>query len=98
MKNVVFLSPNFPENYWNFCRELKNNGLRVLGIGVVLYWLYGLISAYCKGGPDAPSLTVLLAGIVLLGGGAILVSILTWKAWKIEQAAVTKEDDTDEDA
>ena len=33
MKNVVFLSPNFPENYWNFCRELKNNGLRVLGIG-----------------------------------------------------------------
>ena len=71
---------------------------RVLGIGVVLYWLYGLISAYCKGGPDAPSLTVLLAGIVLLGGGAILVSILTWKAWKIEQASVTKEDDTDENA
>ena len=33
MKNAVFLSPNFPENYWNFCRELKNNGLRVLGIG-----------------------------------------------------------------
>ena len=33
MKNFVFLSPNFPENYWRFCRELKNNGLRVLGIG-----------------------------------------------------------------
>ena len=33
MKNVIFLSPNFPENYWRFCRELKNNGLRVLGIG-----------------------------------------------------------------
>lgn len=33
MKNVIFLSPNFPENYWNFCKELKNNGLRVLGIG-----------------------------------------------------------------
>ena len=33
MKNFVFLSPNFPENYWMFCRELKNNGLRVLGIG-----------------------------------------------------------------
>ena len=33
MKNFVFLSPNFPENYWMFCRELRNNGLRVLGIG-----------------------------------------------------------------
>lgn len=33
MKNFVFISPNFPTNYWRFCRELKNNGLNVLGIG-----------------------------------------------------------------
>lgn len=33
MKNFVFISPNFPETYWKFCAELKNNGLRVLGIG-----------------------------------------------------------------
>jgi hypothetical protein len=33
MKNFVFLSPNFPETYWMFCRQLKNNGMRVLGIG-----------------------------------------------------------------
>ncbi len=33
MKNFVFISPNFPLNYWRFCLELKNNGLRVLGIG-----------------------------------------------------------------
>ena len=33
MKNFVFISPNFPKNYWQFCRELKNNGLNVLGIG-----------------------------------------------------------------
>ena len=33
MKNVVFISPNFPTNYWKFCRELKNNGMNVLGIG-----------------------------------------------------------------
>ena len=33
MKNFVFISPNFPTNYWNFCKELKNNGLNVLGIG-----------------------------------------------------------------
>lgn len=33
MKNFIFISPNFPTNYWKFCRELKDNGLRVLGIG-----------------------------------------------------------------
>ena len=33
MKNFLFISPNFPTNYWHFCQELKNNGLRVLGIG-----------------------------------------------------------------
>ncbi len=33
MKNVIFISPNFPTNYWQFCRELKENGLNVLGIG-----------------------------------------------------------------
>ncbi len=33
MKNFVFISPNFPTNYWMFCKELRDNGLRVLGIG-----------------------------------------------------------------
>ena len=33
MKNAIFISPNFPTNYWQFCRELKNNGMNVLGIG-----------------------------------------------------------------
>ena len=33
MQNFIFISPNFPTNYWQFCRELKNNGMNVLGIG-----------------------------------------------------------------
>ena len=33
MKNAIFISPNFPENYWHFCHELSNDGVRVLGIG-----------------------------------------------------------------
>ena len=33
MANAIFISPNFPTNYWQFCRELKNNGMNVLGIG-----------------------------------------------------------------
>ncbi|MDD6212628.1 MAG: ATP-grasp domain-containing protein [Clostridiales bacterium] len=31
--NLIFVSPNFPLNYYNFCRELKNDGVNVLGIG-----------------------------------------------------------------
>ena len=37
MKNLIFISPNFPTNYWQFCRELKNNELNVLGIGDQAY-------------------------------------------------------------
>ena len=33
MKNFVFLSPNFPENYWRFCAALRERGIRVLGVG-----------------------------------------------------------------
>ena len=33
MRNFIFISPNFPTNYWHFCHELKNNGYNVLGIG-----------------------------------------------------------------
>jgi hypothetical protein len=38
MKNFIFISPNFPANYWNFCKELKANGFQVLGIGDSAYY------------------------------------------------------------
>ena len=38
MKNFVFISPNFPDTYWRFCRELKNDGFNVLGIGDCEYF------------------------------------------------------------
>lgn len=31
--NFIFISPNFPTNYWQFCKELQNEGVNVLGIG-----------------------------------------------------------------
>lgn len=31
--NFVYISPNFPDAAWKFCAALKNNGVRVLGIG-----------------------------------------------------------------
>lgn len=55
---------------------------RIVAIGAILYFLADLLLAYFKGGPDAPSLTLILAATVILGGGAVLVAVLTWKAWK----------------
>jgi hypothetical protein len=31
--NLIFISPNFPVSYWNFCDRLRRNGVNVLGIG-----------------------------------------------------------------
>ena len=31
--NFIFVSPHFPNTYWNFCDRLHRNGVNVLGIG-----------------------------------------------------------------
>ncbi len=35
--NFVYISPQFPKNFWNFCDRLKRNGLNVLCIGDTPY-------------------------------------------------------------
>ena len=35
--NFIFISPNFPQSYWNFCQRLKARGVNVLGIGDASY-------------------------------------------------------------
>lgn len=35
--NLVFISPNFPDNFRNFCDRLNKNGVNVLGIGDAPY-------------------------------------------------------------
>ena len=37
MKNFIFVSPHFPENYRNFCIQLSADGVNVLGIGDTPY-------------------------------------------------------------
>ena len=71
-------------------RRTRNAGgamiFRVLAILMVLYWLGGIVAAYIKGGPDAPSLGILITAVIVMGGGAVLVAVLTWKVWKQDQA------------
>lgn len=35
--NFIFISPQFPKTYWNFCDRLKKNGITVLGLGDAPY-------------------------------------------------------------
>ncbi|MCI6675894.1 MAG: ATP-grasp domain-containing protein [Clostridiales bacterium] len=35
--NFIFISPQFPKTYWNFCDRLKKNGVNVLGIADTPY-------------------------------------------------------------
>lgn len=35
--NFIFISPQFPHTYWNFCDRLSRNGVTVLGIGDAPY-------------------------------------------------------------
>ena len=35
--NFVFISPNFPQTYWNFCERLRRRSVNVLGIGDAPY-------------------------------------------------------------
>ena len=55
---------------------------RVLAIGYIGYMCINMINLDTEGGPEAPSLTALIAGIVLLGGGCIFLAVLSFKEWK----------------
>ena len=52
-------------------------GVRVLAVGYLIYSLWQIIKMYIEGGPDAPSLWLLILAIVVLGGGAVWIAIMT---------------------
>ena len=60
---------------------------RLLAAGYVGYLCVNMIKLYIEGGPDAPSLPVLIAGLVVLGGGVIFLGIVSYKEWKQNKAA-----------
>ena len=55
---------------------------RVLAIGYIGYMCINMIKLYTAGGPDAPSLTALIAGVAVLGGGCIFLAIVSYREWK----------------
>ena len=59
---------------------------RVLAVGYVAYLCIEMIKTYTAGGPDAPSLPMLIGGLVLLGGGALFLAVLSYKEYKAGKA------------
>lgn len=68
--NVVFLSPQYPPQYWHFCRALRELGVTVLGVGDTPPWelrgeLAGALSDYVHV-PDMERHDALLRALGLL--------------------------------
>lgn len=55
---------------------------RLLAVGYVLYLCVSMVKLYLAGGPDAPSLPMLVLGLAVLGGGAIFLAVISYKEWK----------------
>ena len=77
------------------------NGNRIVLAGMVLLllasMLWTIVRAYLAGGPDAPTLKILLLGIAVLGGGILfsvryLISLLKQYARKSDDTQEQQED------
>lgn len=75
-------------------------GNRIVLAGTVLlllaYMLWTIVRAYLAGGPDAPTVKILLLGIAVLGGGILfaasyLISLLKQYPRKPEDAQGARE-------
>jgi len=64
---------------------------RLLAVGYILYTVWKTISLYLEGGEDAPKLWMLCLSTVLLGGGAIVLAVISYKAWKKAKAQQLEE-------
>lgn len=60
---------------------------RALAVGYVGYLCIQLVQMYVQGGPDAPSLPLLIGSVAVLGGGATYLGIVTYKEWKKNKAS-----------
>lgn len=60
---------------------------RLLAVGYVTYLCISMVKLYLAGGPDAPSLTTLVLGLAVLGGGAAFLAFLSYREWKTAKPA-----------
>lgn len=74
-------------------------GIRALAVGYLIYSLWQIVKMYMEGGEEAPSIWLLLLAIVVLGGGAVWIAIMTFlklKQLKEEARARLDEEDAEQ--
>lgn len=72
--------------------------VRLLAIGYCLYSVWQIAKMYIAGGEEAPSIWLLLAAILVLGGGSVWVAIITVRKvlqLKAEERARLDEEDAE---
>lgn len=77
----------------------QNNKLMIsiLVFVMLLHMLWNTISAYIKGGNEAPTLLILIIAVIVLGGGAIFAAVMAYHAWKAISAQKTTVDEESSD-
>lgn len=60
---------------------------RLIAVAYVLYLVWQCVQAFLAGGEGAPSLTAVIITCVVLGGGGILLGVLSYIKWKADKAA-----------
>ncbi len=68
----------------------------LLGALYLAYLLVTFLQDAYRGGEDAPSLPLLVVGILVLGGGLIFLCVMAWKMSRVPSAAEEKEPEEDE--
>lgn len=72
-------------------RIVSVSGLTVFVLGSMLW---EIVSAYLRGGSDAPTVGILIAGILILGGGILFAVLLIVRNSKPFLTASQQEQDT----
>lgn len=85
---MAFFKKNSPAEEADQTPRNPNNMImfRLIAVFYVGYLCVQMVKTYTAGGPDAPSLGMLVGGIAILGGGAVFLAILSYKEWKRNKA------------
>ncbi|MCD7858039.1 MAG: hypothetical protein LUG55_09640 [Clostridiales bacterium] len=64
----------------------------LLGALYLAYLLVTFLQEAYKGGEDAPSLPLLIVGILVLGGGVVFLGLMAWRMSRVQPEATEDEE------